>query len=83
MTTHLENILLSDPGIARNPVTGETYRLIGPALHLVRLLQQGAPTSALLDYLLETYHVDRATAQHDLDIFLAMLEKMNWVELSR
>jgi hypothetical protein len=80
MTTHLENILLNDRGIALNPATGETFRLIGPALHLVRLLQQGAPTSALLDYLLETYDIDRATAQRDLDVFLAMLEKMNWVE---
>ena len=80
MTTHLENILLNDRGIALNPATGETFRLIGPALHLVRLLQQGAPTSALLDYLLETYDVDRPTAQRDLDNFIAMLEKMNWVE---
>ena len=82
MTTHLENILLNDRGIALNPATGETFRLIGPALHLVRLLQQGAPTSALLDYLLETYEIDRATAQRDLDTFIAMLEKMNWVEVS-
>ena len=80
MTTHLENILLNDRGIALNPATGETFRLIGPALHLVRLLQQGAPTPALLDYLLETYDIDRATAQRDLDNFIAMLEKMNWVE---
>jgi hypothetical protein len=82
MTTHLENILLNDRGIALNPATGETFRLIGPALHLVRLLQQGAPASALLDYLLETYDIDRATAQRDLDTFIAMLEKMNWVEVS-
>ena len=47
-----------------------------------RLLQQGAPASALLDYLLETYDIDRATAQRDLDTFIAMLEKMNWVEVS-
>jgi hypothetical protein len=82
MTTNLDNILLNDRGIALNPATGETYRLIGPALHLVRLLQQGAPTSALLDYLLETYDVDPATAQRDLEVFLAMLEKMNWVEMA-
>jgi hypothetical protein len=80
MTTHLENILLNDRGIALNPATGETFRLIGPALHLVRLLQQGAPASALLDYLLETYDIDRTTAQRDLETFIAMLEKMNWVE---
>jgi hypothetical protein len=82
MTTHLENILLNDRGIAFNPVTGETFRLIGPALHLVRLLQQKAPPSALLDYLLETYDIDRTTAQRDLETFLAILEKMNWVEVS-
>ncbi len=82
MTTHLENILLNDRGIALNPATGETFRLIGPALHLVRLLQQGAPAPALLDYLLETYDIDRATAQRDLDTFIGMLEKMNWVEVA-
>jgi hypothetical protein len=82
MNTHLENILLTDRGIALNPVTGETFRLIGPALHLVRLLQQDAPPSALLDYLLETYDIDRTTAQRDLETFLAILEKMNWVEVS-
>jgi hypothetical protein len=82
MTTHLENILLNDRGIALNPATGETFRLIGPALHLVRLLQQGAPATALLDYLLETYDIDRATAQRDLDTFLGLLEKMNWVEVA-
>jgi hypothetical protein len=82
MTTHLENILLNDRGIAFNPVTGETFRLIGPAMHLVRLLQQDAPPSALLDYLLKTYDIDRTTAQRDLETFLAILEKMNWVEVA-
>jgi hypothetical protein len=80
MTTTLENILLNDRGIALNPVTGETFRLVGPAVRLVRLLQQGADSAALLAYLTSTYAVDEATAQRDLDAFLTTLEKLNWVE---
>jgi hypothetical protein len=80
MTTTLENIQLSDQGIAFNPVTGETFRLVGSALPLVKLLKQGVDSSALLPYVLEEYDVDPATAQRDLDAFLATLERMNWVE---
>lgn len=82
MTPTLENIMLNDKGIAFNPVTGETFRLVGTAVQLVRLLKQGADSPALLNYLLEEYDVDEATAQRDLDAFLATLERMNWVEVA-
>jgi PqqD family protein of HPr-rel-A system len=82
MTSTLENIMLNDKGIAFNPVTGETFRLVGSAVPLVRLLKQGADSAALLDYLLKEYKVDQATAQRDLDAFLATLERMNWVEVA-
>jgi len=76
MTTPLENLLLNERGIAFDPVSGETYRLIGPAVQLVRLLQHGADDHALLQYLLTEYEVDEATARRDLDIFLGTLEEM-------
>jgi PqqD family protein of HPr-rel-A system len=82
MTPTLENLTLNDKGIAFNPVTGETFRLVGSAVQLVRLLKQGADSAALLHYLLEEYDVDEATAQRDLDAFLATLERMNWVEVA-
>ena len=82
MTTVLENLLLNDRGIAFDPASGETYRLVGPAVHLVRLLQQGADDAALLQYLLEEYEVDAATARRDLDNFLGALEQMKlWEEV--
>jgi len=81
MTTILENLLLNDRGIAFDPATGETYRLIGPAVHLVRLLQRGATNDELLRYLLEEYAVDEATARRDLEVFLGTLEQMKlWEE---
>jgi PqqD family protein of HPr-rel-A system len=81
MTTTLENLLLNDRGIAFDPATGETYRLIGPAVHLVRLLQKGANNDDLLRYLLEEYAVDEATARRDLEVFLGTLEQMKlWEE---
>jgi len=76
MTTNLENLLLNDRGIAFDPASGETYRLVGPAVHLVRLLQKGADDAALLQYLLDEYDVDEATARRDLEVFLATLEQM-------
>jgi PqqD family protein of HPr-rel-A system len=76
MTTILENLLLNERGIAFDPVSGETYRLVGPAVQLVRLLQKGADDAALLDYLLEEYNVDESTARRDLDVFLGALEQM-------
>ena len=76
MTPTLENIMLNDKGIAFNPVTGETFRLVGSAIALVRLLKQGADSAALLQYLLDEYEVDQATAQRDLDVFLGALEQM-------
>jgi hypothetical protein len=76
----LRGIVLHDRGIALDPATGETFRLIGPALPLARLLQQGAQPAELLAHLLETYQVDEATAKRDLDAFLATLKEMRWVE---
>jgi PqqD family protein of HPr-rel-A system len=83
MTTVLENLLLNDRGIAFDPASGETYRLVGPAVHLVRLLQQGADEAALLQYLLDEYSVDEATARRDLDVFLGALEQMKLWEAVR
>ena len=76
MTMILENLLLNDRGIAFDPASGETYRLIGPAVHLVRLLQKGADDDTLLQYLLDEYDVDESTARRDLDAFLGTLEQM-------
>jgi len=76
MTTALENLLLNDRGIAFDPASGETYRLVGPAVQLVRLLQKGADDDALLQYLLNEYDVDESTARRDLDVFLGTLEEM-------
>jgi len=78
----LRSIILHDRGIALDPATGETFRLVGPALQLARLLQQGAQPSDLLAHLLETYQVDEATARRDLDAFLTMLRDMHWMEAS-
>jgi PqqD family protein of HPr-rel-A system len=81
MTTSIEKLLLHDRGIAFDPASGETYRLIGPALALVRLLQQGADDEELLRYLLAEYDVDEDTARRDLKAFLETLEKMElWEE---
>jgi PqqD family protein of HPr-rel-A system len=76
MTTILDNLLLNDRGLAFDPASGETYRLVGPAVPLVRLLQKGATDSELLRFLLDEYQVDESTARRDLDSFLGMLEKM-------
>jgi len=76
MKITLENLLLNDRGIAFDPVSGETYRLVGPAVQLVRLLQNGADDAALLQYLLDEYDVDESTARRDLEVFLGTLEQM-------
>ena len=83
MTSVLENLLLNDRGIAFDPTSGETYRLVGPAVHLVRLLQQGADDGVLLQYLLDEYDVDEATARRDLENFLGALEQMKLWEAAR
>jgi len=82
MTMILENLLLNDRGIAFDPASGETYRLIGPAVHLVRLLQKGADDDTLLQYLLDEYDVDESTARRDLDAFLGTLEQMKLWEVA-
>lgn len=82
MTATLDNLLLNDRGIAFDPVSGETYRLVGPAVALVRLLQKGASDSDLLRFLLDEYNVDPPTARRDLDAFMGMLEKMKLWEVA-
>jgi len=82
MKTILENLLLNDRGVAFDPASGETYRLVGPAVQLVRLLQRGADDAALLQYLLEEYDVDESTARRDLDVFLGTLEQMKLWEVA-
>ena len=76
MTTTLENLLLNDRGLAFDPASGETYRLVGPGVPLVRLLQKGANESELMRFLLDEYQVDESTARRDLDSFLGALEQM-------
>jgi hypothetical protein len=78
--SRLGGILIHERGIAFNPVTGETFRLVGPARQLIRLLQEGTPPSDLLAYLVENYEVEEPTARRDLDTFMATLEDMGWVE---
>ena len=68
--------LLNERGIAFDPNSGEIYQLVGPAVHLVKLLQKGADDDALLQFLLEEYKVDEATARRDLAAFLRSLEQM-------
>ncbi|HSI86360.1 MAG: PqqD family protein [Candidatus Methylacidiphilales bacterium] len=80
MTSTLQNLRIDGRGIALDPVTGETFRLVGCATHLVRMLQDGATADTLLRHLLEGYDVDEATARRDLDTFLSRLEQLNWVE---
>ncbi len=76
MHLNLDNLLLNDRGVAFDPESGDTYRLVGPAVHLVRLLQQGADDDGLLDYLVSEYDIDEQTARRDLDIFLHTLERL-------
>jgi PqqD family protein of HPr-rel-A system len=80
MTTTLDNLLLNDRGVAFDPASGETYRLVGPAVPLVRLLQKGADDDALLQFLLDEYDVDEATARRDLEVFLGALGQMRLLE---
>lgn len=76
----LGGILIHERGIAFNPVTGETFRLVGPARQLIRLLQEGTPPDGLLSYLVDNYEVEETVARRDLDTFLATLEDMGWLE---
>ena len=76
MRTIIETLLVNERGIAFDPVSGETYQLLGPALPLVKLLQQGADNATLLQFLLEEYNVDAVTARRDLEAFLHSLEEM-------
>jgi hypothetical protein len=76
MPTVLESLLLNERGIAFDPVSGEIYQLVGPAVPLVKLLQKGADNDELLKFLLEEYAVDEATARRDLATFLHSLEQM-------
>lgn len=80
-TSVLDNILLNERGIALNPATGETYRLTGTAIVLLKLLKEGLEPDELLQHLVTEYDVEESTAKRDLDSFLATLERMNWVEV--
>jgi hypothetical protein len=80
---NVESLLVDERGVAVDSETGATFRLIGPALPLMRLLQQGATEEQMLEYLLHDYDVDKDTAQRDLEIFLHALEKLNlWKRLA-
>lgn len=76
MPTIIDSLLVNERGIAFDPVSGETYQLLGPAAPLLKLLQQGADNAALLRFLLEEYDVDALTARRDLDAFLRSLDRM-------
>ena len=76
MSTVIDSLLVNERGLAFDPVSGETYQLLGPAAALVKLLQQGADDAMLLQFLLDEYNVDAETARRDLEAFLHSLEEM-------
>ncbi len=76
----LRGIVLHDSGLAFHSATGVTFRLVGSAFSLARLMEKGAQPADLLDHLLATYEVDEPTARRDLDSFLATLREMRWTE---
>lgn len=72
-TTTLKNLLINENGFGFDPSTGHTYNLSMPALEIVRLLNNGAGESEVVDYLTRKYDVEQHRAIHDIDTFMAML----------
>ena len=78
MTTHLADLLLNDRGFAFDPVGGDTFQLSVTGLRAVRLLQQGADESSIMEHLLSEYEVEENTLRRDLGNFLRTVENLGW-----
>ena len=78
MTTHLADLLLNDRGFAFDPVGGDTFQLSVTGLRAVRLLQQGADESSIMEHLLSEYEVEENTLRRDLGNFLRTAENLDW-----
>jgi PqqD family protein of HPr-rel-A system len=78
MPTPLSDLMLNDRGFVFDPASGETFQLSTTALRIVRLLQQGGGTDAVLARVLEEFEVDEHTARRDLDDFLELIGQLGW-----
>ncbi len=78
MATPLSDLLLNDRGFTFDPASGETFQLNTTGLRIVRMLQQGLDSDAVLGRMIEDFEVDENTARRDLDDFLSGLKQLGW-----
>lgn len=78
MPTPLSDLMLNDRGFVFDPASGETFQLSTTGLRIVRLLQQGLDSDAVLARVMEEFDADENTIRRDLEDFLQSLEQIGW-----
>lgn len=72
-----KNIATNELGFVFNPATGDSYSTNPIAALIIKMLKDGNSLSEIKRTLSETYDVDKATIEKDLDEFISTLKENN------
>jgi hypothetical protein len=74
------NLAVSDSGFLFLPSTGETFTLNIPGREIFKMIQSGKEYADLIEFIAGEYDVDGASAEKDLNDFLAQLKNYNLIK---
>lgn len=75
-----KNVAVSDTGFLFNPMTGDSFSVNPIGQEIIRAYQKGKNEEEILEEILETYRVDRSTAEKDLLDFKKMLANYKLID---
>jgi hypothetical protein len=74
-----QNIAINDNGFLFNPATGDSFSSNSVAAKIIQLMKDGQSLFEIKKQLLESYEVNKATMEKDLDDFIQLLKEYNLI----
>ncbi|MBU2446857.1 MAG: PqqD family protein [Bacteroidetes bacterium] len=75
-----KNLALSESGFAFHSSTGDTFLLNDSANFILHLIQSEKNEDEVLESIVDTFEVEKNTAEKDLKDFLSQVRNFNLVE---
>lgn len=66
------SLAISDNGFIFNPNTGDSFSVNDLGLTILQQIREGHTKSEIVNHLLDTYQVEKAVVEKDMDEFLKM-----------
>jgi len=72
-----KNIATNEMGFVFNPATGDSYSMNSTASSIIKWMKEGKSVSEIKKSLLETYDVEKASIEKDIEDFIQILREHN------